>query len=510
MALLSLTQTKVIMVSLCQTILRLSIFTCFTSLAVVEFSAVEATASPSFTVAQTTDQKANAPDRPVRSHNSQADLESEILAEINRARTDPSAYAAWLQEQKQYYNGILLKLPGEKPIRTNKGLQALEEAIAFLQNLQPLPALDSSEKLTTVAATKIDNLFSAKGDEFNHVTYGRVTAKAIVMQLVVDDGFPDRRHRISLFKPDTNLTGVSCQPDQRYSTICAIAYEGEIADIAAQPNTQESALEPPEVIIEPNSEELTPETPEVVIQPNTQESTPETPEVIVQPNTQESASESSETSTSGNDEAILPEPPQPSTSENTVTASESGEDNVDAQTTAVNSELNTEAEKPEVTETEKLPEPEPEIAEQKIPVPEVEMDSEAENIDEELEAEAESNDDSGNIATASDSNLLEKIKRGTLEEGDQIVPNDGSFYDSYPLEGKKGDSFTITLESDEFDTFVAIMDAEGNVIEQNDDLNQEDSNSRLEITLPSDGVYNVIVNAYDEGGQGNYVLTVSR
>ncbi len=58
-------------------------------------------------------------------------LEPEILSEINRVRTNPQDYAQWLESQRQYYDGIWLKLPGEKPVRTNKGKQVLEEAIAF-------------------------------------------------------------------------------------------------------------------------------------------------------------------------------------------------------------------------------------------------------------------------------------------------------------------------------------------------------------------------------------------
>ena len=52
------------------------------------------------------------------------------------------------------------------------------------------------------------------------------------------------------------------------------------------------------------------------------------------------------------------------------------------------------------------------------------------------------------------------------------------------------------------------MDREGNIIEQNDDVNEQESNSRLEITLPDNGTYSVIVNAYEQGGEGNYTLTV--
>ena len=468
------------MVSFCQTIFKLSIFTCIVGIAAVELHPVAAASLANLALAETTEEKTGSQKQPANSNSDQTDLEAEILAEINRARTDPQGYAAWLQEQKQYYNGILLRLPGEKPIRTNKGLRALEEAIAFLQTQQPLTAVDSSEELSTLAATQIDNLFSTTGNKINHITYGRVTAKAIVMQLVVDDGFPSRRHRKSLFQADINHTGVSCQPDRRYSTVCAIAYEGEITEVATEPNSETAEPDPPEVIIEPESSN---------------------PEIATEPNSETTESEPAASQVSEN-VPTLPEPPQPPTPPNDP-ASET--DNV---------ESNTATEELAINETES----ESQDINQNASVPETDTDSEAE-LETELEAEAEelaatysnqeTNNNSGNIATASDSDLLEKIKQGILEEGDQIVPNDGSFYDSYPLEGKAGDSFTITLESEEFDTFVAIMDAEGNIIEQNDDINENESNSRLKVTLPSDGIYNVIVNAYDEGGKGNYVLTVS-
>ena len=69
------------------------------------------------------------------------DLEPKILTEINRVRTTPQDYAQWLESQRQYYDGIWLRLPGEKPVRTNRGKKALEEAIAFLKEQQPLPAV---------------------------------------------------------------------------------------------------------------------------------------------------------------------------------------------------------------------------------------------------------------------------------------------------------------------------------------------------------------------------------
>ena len=106
--------------------------------------------------------------------------------------------------------------------------------------------------------------------------------------------------------------------------------------------------------------------------------------------------------------------------------------------------------------------------------------------------------------------FTEKIEQGKLETGDRVIADDGSLYDFYPLQGKEGESFTIYLESDDFDTFVALVDSNGQTIGENDDISQEDSNSQIEITLPADGVYNVIVNTYDENGTGEYTLKVSQ
>jgi len=145
---------------------------------------------------------------------------------------------------------------------------------------------------------------------------------------------------------------------------------------------------------------------------------------------------------------------------------------------------------------------------------ELEAEPETESAEtEEVEAEIAEiiDDESESVATNSSiDRLLEKVERGSLENGDRIIEEDGSLYDFYPLEGKAGESFNIYLESDDFDAFVALVDSKGNTIKENDDISESDSNSRIRVTLPEDGTYNVIVNTYDEKGTGRYVLTVSR
>ena len=100
------------------------------------------------------------------------------------------------------------------------------------------------------------------------------------------------------------------------------------------------------------------------------------------------------------------------------------------------------------------------------------------------------------------------FEQGVLEPGDAVMPVDDSLYDLYPLEGRAGQTLTVAAESEDFDTVVAIMDANNTIIKQNDDLGDSNSNSALTVTLPSDGVYYVIVNAYDDQGLGEYTLTV--
>ena len=459
-------------------------------------------------------------------------LEPEILSEINRVRTNPQGYAQWLEEQQQYYDGIWLRLPGEKPVRTNKGRKALFEAISILKTQQPLPPLSISEQTAATATSKLEDFATA--NNIQYISYGRVTAKGIVMGLVVDDLFPDRRRRNNLLNPDVENTGVVCKPDPRYARVCAIAYSDTTADIAEAepPNTsQEVATATPNSDSDAEAERpATDTTPPVETTPtppspqdNTtnadlpQPSPPKVPPVLPTPSEPEKveveAPQEVEVSQAQEDAEVEPaqtdqeveveevevEPPQE------VEVSQAQED---AEVEEVEVEPPQTDQEVEVEEVEVEPP-------QEVEVSQAQEDAEVEpaQTDEELEFESEELEDTEESEIAANStvtDLLERVERGSLEQGDRVISDDGSLYDSYPIEGKAGESFNISLESDEFDAFVALIDAKGNIVDQNDDISQEDSNSRIRVTLPEDGIYNVIVNTYDEGGTGKYVLTVSR
>ncbi|USR90058.1 DVUA0089 family protein [Phormidium yuhuli AB48] len=99
-------------------------------------------------------------------------------------------------------------------------------------------------------------------------------------------------------------------------------------------------------------------------------------------------------------------------------------------------------------------------------------------------------------------------EQGVLRTGDPMLPDDGSLYHEYQFEGRAGQLVTINLESSEFDTYLFLFDNQDNLIDQNDDINPGNTNSRLMLRLPYTGTYFVIVNSYDNTGRGRYRLTV--
>ena len=88
------------------------------------------------------------------------------------------------------------------------------------------------------------------------------------------------------------------------------------------------------------------------------------------------------------------------------------------------------------------------------------------------------------------------------------MPSDKSLYREYTFEGRSGQSVAISLESTDFDPYVAIFGPSGRLVAENDDESDSSKNAFLSVTLPATGRYRVIVNSYDASGRGRYTLTV--
>ncbi|MEA5462652.1 trypsin-like peptidase domain-containing protein [Leptothoe sp. PORK10 BA2] len=98
-------------------------------------------------------------------------------------------------------------------------------------------------------------------------------------------------------------------------------------------------------------------------------------------------------------------------------------------------------------------------------------------------------------------------QNGVLNSQDNRLA-DNSLYDEYSFSAPQGQDVTITLTSQDFDTYLLLIDNQGNKLAENDDIAENNTNSSIQLSLPYTGDYRVIVNTYDQTGQGQYQISV--
>ncbi|HEX4641473.1 MAG TPA: CAP domain-containing protein [Chthoniobacterales bacterium] len=182
---------------------------------------------------------------------------SAVIREMNLARQNPALYATFVQELRSRMNGNVLILPGKTRIRTKEGTAAIDEAIRFLQNAQPLPPLTVSRGMSRAAADhcadQADGAFGHEGKDRSHagqriarygtargswgenISYGKSTARDVVLALIIDDGLPARKHRANIFNPNFNFAGAAFGPHARFGTMCSMDFAGGYAEHGETP-----------------------------------------------------------------------------------------------------------------------------------------------------------------------------------------------------------------------------------------------------------------------------------
>ena len=182
-----------------------------------------------------------------------------VVREINLARQHPQQYASYIEDLRGHFQGDVLVLPGHTKMRTREGVSAVDEAIRFLQDARPLSPLVSSPGISMAAAEHVADQASGSyghggsdhsnaGDRMNrhgtwhtlwgeNISYGKSTARDVVIALIVDDGLRGRKHRKNIFNPTFNYVGAAAGSHARYRTVCSIDFAGSYVerDEAANP-----------------------------------------------------------------------------------------------------------------------------------------------------------------------------------------------------------------------------------------------------------------------------------
>ena len=176
--------------------------------------------------------------------------ELEVIAEINLLRSDPPGYARLrLEPLRVYYHSKLFFHPDRSPvpIQTMEGVAALDECIRVLENTKPLSTLTPCEGLTLAAremtleqgATKSTGHTGSSGSTMperierygiwngliaENISYGFNKPRDIIAFLLIDDGVPDRGHRVTLLDWELNRVGVSIGSHRRYKHMCVMEF----------------------------------------------------------------------------------------------------------------------------------------------------------------------------------------------------------------------------------------------------------------------------------------------
>ena len=182
-------------------------------------------------------------------------VEREILREHNRIRQNPRSYIPILEAHLETMDGRGNIPGGLGPgtiLLTQEGASAVYEAIDALWYQKPVQALQFHPDLQTSARQHAfdqrnggrighagtngsthsqrindamknnDGLFFGSCGE--NIAYGPKTGQEVVLQLIVDDGVPDRGHRDNIFHEDWNAAGAGCGPHDTIRTVSVVNY----------------------------------------------------------------------------------------------------------------------------------------------------------------------------------------------------------------------------------------------------------------------------------------------
>ncbi len=169
-----------------------------------------------------------------------------VVGEVNAARTDPQAYAERLRRYRSHFDGRRVVRPGRQTVLTREGRSAVDEAIRHLERQRPVPALEPERRLDRAARDHVADQGprgamghvgsdgSSVGERLGryggrpyggeNIQYGGDTPEDMVVNLIVDDGVPDRGHRTNIFREGYRTVGAACGDHAIYGYMCVIDF----------------------------------------------------------------------------------------------------------------------------------------------------------------------------------------------------------------------------------------------------------------------------------------------
>jgi uncharacterized protein YkwD len=180
-------------------------------------------------------------------------FEQSVFKELNRARTNPADYAAFLENTKARYDTMSLKIPGEERHQPDDFLRPFYEAIEVMKATTPLPPLKLSGGLSATARDHLHD--QGQGDKVSHtgkdgstltdraarygswegglgenIALGSGTPQRLAMQLIIDQNNPGRDYRLNILNPAFTVAGIACGNSVAHGNLCIITFAGKYVE----------------------------------------------------------------------------------------------------------------------------------------------------------------------------------------------------------------------------------------------------------------------------------------
>ena len=194
------------------------------------------------------------------------ELERELFHFHNELRENPQSYIQKLKESLKYFRHKIFHPPGEDPIQTYEGQEAVYDAIQFLKTQQPVNRLEYNDNLARACkdhaidigekglathegsddkniSDRIEKYCEWDGAAAESIDFGFKMAENVIINLLIDDGVKDRYQRHNLFNNKFKYIGIGAAPHRDYGTCIVIGYTMNIRPLGTEPKNMSEFIQ---------------------------------------------------------------------------------------------------------------------------------------------------------------------------------------------------------------------------------------------------------------------------
>ena len=186
------------------------------------------------------------------------ELEEQIYQTHNQIRKNPQSFIPKLKESLNHFREKIYHKPGEDPIQTYEGPEAIEDAINFLKSQRPVKELILDENISRACkdhaydigvkgltthegsdgkniSDRIEKYCEWEGAAAENLDFGFKKAENIILNMLIDDGVKERNQRFNLFHPDFKYIGVGANSHRDYGVCAVIGYAVDVRPLGSEP-----------------------------------------------------------------------------------------------------------------------------------------------------------------------------------------------------------------------------------------------------------------------------------